>query len=363
MNYRKISLSGLILLIIISLISGCSTKEQVEEVVKIPVEIYEAKNDTITREIIIAGIVEPEVSAMVIPEIAGGKKVTGVPVKVGDYVKKGTVLAYLDAESTSLNYQISESTYLDAEKNYERNKALYDAGAISLTQFEQVETGYLQAKNAYELRKIELSAYSVKSPIDGVVSSINVTVGTLASAQSPIAVVSKINKVLLKSSINEKEVNNLSTGQEVKVIIPNMDGKEFTGRIKSIAPTMDMQIRSFPMEIEIGNSNQEIQPGTFVKASVEVERSENVVVVPSKAVIIRGNQGKVFLVDENEKVQSATVEVGLTNNFYTEIISGVKPGDKVITRGNDNVIIGDLVRIVEPMETQVEAAKEEAAKE
>lgn len=363
MNFRKKALSGLIILIIFSLISGCSAKEQVEEVVKIPVEVYEAKRETITREIIIAGIVEPEVSAMVIPEIAGGKKVTGVPVKVGDSVRKGNVLAYLDSESTALNYEIAEATFLDAEKNYERNKALLDAGALSKSQFEQIETGYLQAKNAFELRKIELSAYSVKSPIDGVVSSINVTTGNLASAQSPVAVISKIDKVLLKSNINEKEVNNLTTGQEVTVIIPNMDNKEFTGRIKSIAPTMDMQIRSFPIEIEIDNSNLEIQPGTFAKASVEVERSEEVVVVPSQSVIIRGNQGKVFLVDENETAQSVIVTTGLSNNLFTEILSGVNPGDKVITRGNDNVIIGDLVRIVEPMEKQVEAAQEEAAKE
>jgi RND family efflux transporter MFP subunit len=194
-------------------------------------------------------------------------------------------------------------------------------------------------------------------------SSINVTTGNLASPQSPVAVISKIDKVLLKSNINEKEVNNLTTGQEVTVIIPNMDNKEFTGRIKSIAPTMDMQIRSFPIEIEIDNSNLEIQPGTFAKASVEVERSEEVVVVPSQSVIIRGNQGKVFLVDENETAQSVIVTTGLSNNLFTEILSGVNPGDKVITRGNDNVIIGDLVRIVEPMEKQVEAAQEEAAKE
>ena len=361
MKLSKKVLSALILLIIFSLITGCSGKEVVEETVKVPVEVYEARIDTIVREITIAGLVEPEISAMVIPEIAGGRKVISIPVKVGDSVRKGTVLAYLDSESTALNYEIAEASFLDAEKNYERNKALFDAGAISKSQFEQIEIGFLQAKNAYELRRIELSSYSVKSPVDGVVSSINVTEGNFASAQSPVAVISKIDKVLLKSSINEKEVKNLSQGQEVSIIIPNMGDKEFTGKIKSVAPTMDMQIRSFPLEIEIDNSNHEIQPGIFAKASVVVENRENVVVVPSQAVIIRGNQGKVFII-EDERAQSVNVEPGLTNNYYTEIITGIKPGDKVITRGNDNVIIGDLVRIVEPMEQQVQAAREEASK-
>ena len=202
------------MLIIFSLISGCSPKEQVEGVVKIPVEVYEAKKDTITREITITGIVEPEISAMVIPEIAGGKKVTGIPVKAGDLVRKGMVLAYLDSESISLNYEIAEATFLDAEKNYERNKALLDAGALSKSQFERIETGYLQAKNAFELRKIELAAYSVKSPVDGVVSSINVTAGNLASPQAPVAVISKSkNKSVL---FNESFIKYQSNNQECR---------------------------------------------------------------------------------------------------------------------------------------------------
>lgn len=362
MKFGKKLLSVMIILLVFSLISGCTPKETIEETIKTPVEVYEAKLDTITREITLAGLIEAEISAMVIPEIAGGKKVTGIPVKVGDSVRKGSVLAYLDSESTALNYEIAEASFIDTEKNYERNKTLFEAGAISKSQFEQIELGYLQAKNTFELRRIELSAYSVKSPISGVVSSINVTVGNLASAQSPLAVISKIDKVLLKLNINEKEVKNLTTGQEVIVKIPSMGDKEFTGKVRSIAPTMDMQIRSFPFEIEIDNKNYEIQPGTFAKAQVKVETRENVLVIPSRGIITRGSQGKVFVV-ENGIVQSYVVETGLQNNIYSEILSGVKAGDKVIVRGNDNVVIGDPVRIAEPIESQVEEARVEASKE
>lgn len=363
MKSSKTVISGLIILLVFSLISGCAPTEMVEEEVITPVEVYEAKTDSITREIVLAGIVEADNSAMVIPEIAGGKKIISIPVKVGDSVSKGSVLAYLDSESTALNYEIAKASFLDAEKNYERNKALFEAGAISQSQFEQVEVGYLQAKNAYELRGIELSACSVKSPISGVVSSLNGTVGNLATAQSPLAIISKIDKVILKLNINESEVQYLKEGQKVIVNIPNMDNKEYIGKIRSIAPTMDMQIRSFPIEIEIDNKNLEIQAGTFAKATVQVELREDVVVIPSRAITIRGNQGKVFIVEE-AKAQSVVVETGLQNNLYSEILSGVEPGDKVITKGNDNVIIGDSVRIVEPIESQLEeSVKEEHVEE
>ena len=146
MKFGKKLLSVMIILLVFSLISGCTPKETIEETIKTPVEVYEAKLDTITREITLAGLIEAEISAMVIPEIAGGKKVTGIPVKVGDSVRKGSVLAYLDSESTALNYEIAEASFIDTEKNYERNKTLFEAGAISKSQFEQIELGYLKQK-------------------------------------------------------------------------------------------------------------------------------------------------------------------------------------------------------------------------
>ena len=372
MNYRverihtgrgKGRLALILLLIaglVVSLLSGCTGKEKVEEVVKVPVEVYLAKNDIITRTISLSGVTEPEVTAMVMPEIMGAQMVRDVPVKVGDVVRPGTVLAFLDAKNVTLNYEIAERAYLDAQANYERNKALYEAGAIARVQFEQVESGYLQAKNSFEMRKIELSNYSIKSPIAGVVSAVNVTAGNMASPQSPAAIVSKVDTLLIKTSVNEKEAGRLQVGQEVQVVVPSMNNQEFPGKIRSIAPTMDLQIRAYPVQIEIPNPGLAIQPGTFARAEIEVERREDVIVIPTEAVIVRGNQARVFVIQE-EKAQSLIVETGLSNPRYTEITAGLKSGDQVITRGNDNVVIGDLVRIVQPIEVQIQQVKEEAA--
>ena len=360
MNFKKTFCALLVLVMAFSFISGCSDKNAVEEVIKIPVEVYEAKEGLITREIILSGITEPEITARIFPDIMGAEQVTDILVNVGDKVNKGTVLVYLDSQTSKLSYEMAEASFRDAEKNYERNKLLFEAGAISGAQLEQIETGYIQAKNSFEMRAIELGAYGVKSPIDGVVSSIEVTKGNLASPQSPVAVVSRIDKLLIKSSVNEKEVNNLFAGKELKVIVPNLKDKEFTGLIKSVAPTMDLQTRSFPVEIEIENIDNEIKPGTFAKATIEVERKEGVITVPTEAVIVRGNQARVFVVKE-ETAQSVQIETGLSNSDYTEVTAGISSGELVITRGNDNVVIGDLVRIVQPMEKQVELAKEEAA--
>ncbi len=335
----------LLLLIGSALLSSCSTKGEEGEKIQVPVEVYQAAKSQIVREITIGGLLEAEVSAMVIPEIAGAQKVVSIPVNVGDSVKKGTILGYLDSEASQLSYQIAEATYLDAEKNLERNMALYQAGAMSASQFEQVETGYLQAKNAWELRKIELAGYTVKSPIDGIVSAINASVGNFASAQSPFAIVNKTEKLLLKANINEKEIKNLKPGQEVDLEVPGISGHNFAGKIKSVAPSMDLQTRSFPLEIEVDNKDLFLQAGVFAKAKVVVESKEDVLLIPSKAIIIRGNEARVFIVIEN-RAQPVTIETGISNSLMTEVISGLKAGDKVITKGNDNVIVGDLVRIV-----------------
>lgn len=345
MQKRKKVYLLLLLLTGIFLLASCSTKEEEKEKIQVPVEVYQAAQGQIVREITVGGLLEAEVSAMVIPEIAGAQEVISIPVKVGDRVRKGAILGYLDSEASLLAYEIAEATYLDAEKNLERNRALYEAGAMSSSQFEQLETGYLQAKNAWELRKIELAGYTVTSPIDGVISAINASVGNFTSAQSPFAVVSKTEKLLLKTNINEKEVKNLKAGQEIDLEVPGILDHTFTGKIKSVAPAMDLQTRSFPLEIEVDNKELLIQAGTFAKAKVEVERKDEVLIIPSQAIIIRGNEARVYIIEENQ-AQPVTIETGISNNVMTEVISGLSLGDQIITKGNDNVIVGDLVRIV-----------------
>lgn len=341
----------LILFVIIGslLMASCSGKEEEGEKVQVPVEVFQLVEGEILREITLGGLLEAEISAMVIPEIAGGQKVVSIPVNVGDRVRKGSVLGYLDSEASRLSYEIAESTYLDAEKNLERSMALYEAGAMAKSQLEQVESGYLQAKNALELRRIELSGYTITSPIDGVVSAINATIGNFATAQAPFAIVSKTEKLILKTNVNEKEVKNLRANQEVEMEVAGFPQKKFVGKIRSVAPTMDQQTRAFPLEIELDNKEKLIQAGAFAKASLQVEFKDEILLIPSEAVIIRGNEARVFIIEDG-RAQPKTIEIGISNNIMTEVISGLEEGDQVITKGNDNVIVGDYVRIVQPIE-------------
>ena len=356
---RNIKLLFIIGLIIIVL-SGCSGTETTEEVIRVPVEAIEVSKGPIMRTITLSGVTEPDITAAVLPEIMRAEMVQSIPVRVGDVVNQGTVLAYLDSKTAVLNYQMAERSYADAALSLERNAVLYEAGAISKSQFEQVEAAYLQAKNAYEMRRIELSGYQVTSPISGVVSAVNVTVGNMASPQSPLAVVSKIDTLLVKTTVNEREASNISTGQQIRILTSNSDNQEIYGVIRSIAPTMDLQVRSFPVVIEIDNRDNKIQPGTFVRAEIDVEGREEAIVVPSQAVIIRGGQSRVFII-KDERAESVNIETGIVTSRFTEVTSGLKEGDMLITRGNDNVLIGDLVRIVAPIERQIEEIREEAA--
>ena len=357
---QKIVLFLMIGLLIIVSGTGCSAPETVEEVVRVPVEVHQVSTDNISRTITLSGVTEPEVTAAVMPDIMKGEMVQSVAVRVGDAVSRGTVVAYLDSKTATLQYEMAQRSLEDAELALERNQALLEAGAISQSQFEQAEAGYLQARDNLKMRGIEISGYQVTSPISGVVSSVNVSAGNMASPQSPIAVISNINTLLVKTSVNETEAANIRSGQQVQIFSSDDQDYAIIGTVRSIAPTMDLQSRAFPVEIEINNRDKRIQPGTFVKAEIEAERKQNVIVIPSEAVIIRGGQARVFIISD-DKAESVNIETGIITSRLTEVTSGLNEGDQLITRGNDSVIIGDLVRIVEPIERQVERVREEAA--
>ena len=127
---RNIKLLFIIGLIIIVL-SGCSGTETTEEVIRVPVEAIEVSKGPIMRTITLSGVTEPDITAAVLPEIMRAEMVQSIPVRVGDVVNQGTVLAYLDSKTAVLNYQMAERSYADAALSLERNAVLYEAGAIS----------------------------------------------------------------------------------------------------------------------------------------------------------------------------------------------------------------------------------------
>ncbi|MGQ9454728.1 MAG: efflux RND transporter periplasmic adaptor subunit [Armatimonadota bacterium] len=205
-----------------------------------------------------------------------------------------------------------------------------------------------QAEAALALAKQQLSYTYVKSPIDGELSARLAEPGQVVAAGQPIAEVVNLASVYFKGEVSEKELANVRQGQPVDVSVDALPGQVFGGRVEKIYPTASTQSRNFPVHIRIDKTNSLIKPGMFARGNIIVGVDRNVPLVPKDAVEDRRGEKMVFVLKPDSTVSRREIAVVRENRDFVEVAptSGLKVGDRVVTRGRQNLQDGSRVKII-----------------
>lgn len=369
---RILYIVSLLLALILSL-SGCSEKPTAQEEKLVPVETIKVSRTDLKHTLNTTGEIIAGADVNVMPKVSG--RVQKVMVKVGDEVHQGQVLLQLEGndarnaldqteaslELALANLEQSQQGLKDAQINYERNKELFDAQAISKAAFEQAESGLVTAKTNVKVSEAQLKQAqanlnttrdnynnaTIASPIDGVVASLNVDPGEMVNPQiSPVTVV-EMRTTKVKVNVSENVVDSIKAGTKVPVTINAMN-KTVDGTVLTVAPKADPNTRAFAVEIQLPNEKAEIKPGMVAKLDLSTGTSSGVLVLPVDAVLERDGQYSVFIV-EGGKAKEVSIKVGVTAGDLTEIKSGLKEGQTVIVTGNRLVGDGQKVKVVKDM--------------
>ncbi|MDR1069254.1 MAG: efflux RND transporter periplasmic adaptor subunit [Gracilibacteraceae bacterium] len=336
----------------------------------------------------LSGKVQADNSVTVIPTTPG--TVRSVAVKVGDSVTAGQLLFSLDRSLIQASYDQAMAGYQAAEANYtatmekienaklqlERSRELFAAGALSRSDLEQIEIAasdssilaleaqLAQARAGVSAAEKTMSDMDVRSPIDGVVTALNVSVGNMASG--PTAMVTALERVYIQTAISEKFINLVQNGQRVAVEVPAASAEVFSGQVEDLSLAADAMTGQFALKVYLDNSGQLIKPGMFAKMGITTLTKENVVVVSLDAVVYRGGRDVVYRVVDGYAVETP-VTTGLEDGDRVEIVSGLSAGDVFITRGVGFVNDGSEVKIIEldgaAAETAAEAETEVSGEE
>ncbi|MDK2799368.1 MAG: HlyD family secretion protein, partial [Clostridiales bacterium] len=332
----------------------------------------------------VSGRIEALKEVAIVPKIAG--KVERVLKDLGDEVGKDEILFTLDKTDLYQKLEQLDATlrenlitaesaleqaeiqYNTAKINYENNKALFEAQAISQNVFDQFKDAFELAKVQYQKaqdhylllqNKAEKSPIEtqkegvmqsirdsdVKSPISGVIAQKSVEVGEFITQQQPAYTVVDIDKVVVKTSVTEKMINKIAKGQEVIVTVTSLDGKQFKGLVDALSPAVTGQNVGYPVKIIIDNEKHEIKPGMFAEIKFITDKKENVLLLPIEAVLTHNGDSFVYIL-EGDKAKKQEVKVGLKDDQNYEIISGVKEGDQVIVKGQHFITDGETVQPV-----------------
>ena len=317
-----------------------SVEAQQTEVETVPtVSVVEVAARMVAQTVTYTSTVQPYVKNNIAPQMAG--RITKINAEIGDFVKKGQVLAEID----KVQLQQAQLQLHNQEVELERLRALYNAGGLSKSDLDAIELSYNVTKTQVENL---LENTVLCSPIDGVVTARNYDVGDMYAMSMPIYTVEQIKPVKLLVAISESEYNKVKKGDSVEIRADALPESVFNGKIEKIYPTIDPSTRTFTAEVIVANNYNSLRPGMFARVTVNFGSSRNVV-IPDVAVVKQQGSGErfVYILNEDGTVNYQKVVLGRRIGAEYEVLEGVLDGAKVVVGGQIRLKDGIKVTVNE----------------
>ena len=342
-NYLKVFVIFAISLGILGL-QSCGKKEKVvvksiEQIQKeqgVPVKTIDITTQDLKLDIkflsTLEGIRQATVTSMV------ADKIEKFPLKVGSAVKEGQIICQFPTNNPALQFEQAKASYENFSKTYERMKALLAGGETSQQNFDNIETQYLVSKRNYEALKQMLF---VEAPISGLIVEKYVEEGNKIKNGDKIFTVAQMDRMRAIFWVNDEELQYIKSGTPVTI---EKNGKTYNGRISEVALAQDQMKKAFKIVAEFPNNNRELKVGMTVDVKLDYYHNPNAIVIPRSAVTVIGGKSYVYLAVDDKAI-ATEVSTGKTVGESTEIISGLKPSDKLIYQGVSLISNGTKIMI------------------
>lgn len=317
---------------------GETTKNETQtETVKKNVKVEEVRLTPVDQLSTFTATVEANTVNNIAPAMGG--RIRSIHVDVGSRVGKGQTVVTMDAA----NYSQQQTQLATLKRDYERYLELYNVGGISKQQLDQVKAQLDVAQTA--LNNLGENT-RLTSPINGVVTVRNYDPGDMAGGQ-PILTIENINPVKVVINVSESFYSQVVKGMPAKVQVDALSDEVFEGKVSLIHPTLNPVSHTFPVEIEVNNSDQRLRPGMFSRVTMNFGTNDRPL-VPDMAVLKQtGSNDRYVFVEKDGKAVYTLVQLGTRIEDKYEIVSGLSAGDRVIVQGNAGLIDGTEVEVVE----------------
>jgi len=174
---------------------------------------------------------------------------------------------------------------------------------------------------------------TVYSSASGTVVERKVTQGQYVNTGDVLYSVADLSTVWVKADVYESDLPQIRAGQSVEITSDALSGKTIHGNVEFIEPQASVETRTVPVHVHVANPGMRLRPGMFVRA-VFNERQENALVIPRSAVLDTGTRKLVYVAKGDGVFEAREVQTGTPNNDLFPVLSGVKPGERIVTNGN-----------------------------
>jgi multidrug efflux system membrane fusion protein len=351
------------ILTLLLFVVSCSKKDQgPKQPMSVPVAVGKVTQKDVPVQIKAVGTVEAQSSVLLKPQVGG--VITKIAFQEGQLVKKGDLLATIDArpfEATlaqaeaNLNKDLAQAK--TARELAARYESLVKKDYVTKEQYEQVRTNAeaLEAsaeadRAAVQNAKLQVNYCTIRSPISGRTGKILVHAGNVVKAnETDIVQIHQIDPIYVRFAVPEEnlsDINRYQVSKKLSVVAGEKSGQNrATGALTFIDNQVDVNTGTITLKGEFSNQKGILWPGEFVDVTLILTTRPQAVVVPSAAVE-SGQQGPfVFVVKPDMTAELRTVQVGDTIGNETVVEKGLNPGETVVTDGQLRLLPGAKVEI------------------
>lgn len=305
-------------------------------------------------------------------------RIVSFPWNDGDRIRTGQRVALIRKKGLDMGLE-NVAAQIDAldiqiknlESELERSEKLKAAGAISDQAFDQIRTSLRSSRAqrralAASQGQLKVSAGNalISAPISGVIADKMLEEGDMASPAVPLCRLIVIERVKVELKLVESDVPKVKVGQKALIALNAFPESTFEGQVTRILPYLNAATRTNTVEIVLDNPKEEggekflIKPGMFGRVRIVVEKREQVVTAPERALLLDNRileqqkpgqvLRKAFVVNEKSKAHERVVELGARKGSTYEVLKGLEVGDRIVVRGQHGLRDGQQVEIVEP---------------
>jgi len=271
----------------------------------------------------------------------------------GAWVREGDVLVELDTKQEQAQLAAAEADRNLARLNLERRQGLVEQGAISGADFDRAAAEQkLTEAHVVEIRAT-ISRKTIRAPFSGVLGIRQVNLGQYLSAGNPVVPLQSLDPIYVNFGVPQQDAGQIRIGGAVNITVGDLKGVAFTGRATAVNSVVDEATRNIQVQATLSNPHGKLRPGMFVQVELRLGESRSVIALPASAISYAPYGDSVFIVgdiqDPNGKtylgVRQQFVKVGGQRGDQVAVLSGVNPGEQVVTSGLFKLRNGVAVQI------------------
>jgi membrane fusion protein (multidrug efflux system) len=267
--------------------------------------------------------------------------VSQIAFESGREMKKGDLLVKLDTQQEEAQLHSAQARRELARISLERQSDLIAKKAVAQSDYDAAESEFRQADAAVEEAQALIARKTIVAPFDGLAGIRQVDLGQYLEVGAPIAALQSLDPIYVEFSIPQQQMDQMAAGKRLRVRADGVEGREFDGEITAIDSKIDEGTRNVTVQGTVRNPEHKLRPGMYVNVDVLLPEQEGVVAIPATAIDYAPYGDSVFIVKDgkttdgkpDKEVIQQFVTLGESRGDQVAVLTGVKPGDEVVTSG------------------------------